>query len=562
MKTLLSFAMLVVVVASALAQQSPPGGPGPGYPGGAGGPGGPPSSQGSWVLQYKGTVYDKDGRTVWSRAQYAASANDYTREVQWMQSPDGDVYGIGAWDLQNVHGTISVRRHWVGSGAPTPGRNFRIRSYANALAVYLDPADAHDASANNGFEGDGGPSATADGIYLVQPGEGSDGDTTVSFSTSGEKASFFVGAAFDNRSARIELAGAEDSKKVQLTGNQVPPFPIPDADEPKTVQWAEAVPVSVSETLDGANWSKTISVGLSEGKSTITTQFGGYHTEDVDPFTNLSYSALVSQSRIPNETYDFSCDYTSASETLPTLTWTGYDGWNILGVSDVRANPKVIVRDGDFDTEQTGDIGQTAKANLKYTWADGLKAKAKLNVVLRRGAEQVADLAVVRCTSWSAAPETVPLKGGTAPAGNGSWTFTEVPTPEVYKWSSNVLSVGGKLIPWKPAAIACTIYNLFLPYVTPPAVEGQFPRRAAIDTSLDTVDWGNLTPGLTYDVASFDWKASTIPQRDDHWIVVDRYGIGGSIERAPMLAGTKVRTHIQRTENTRRYHWIYVGPGA
>ena len=84
---------------------------------GQGRPGGPPAPQGSWVIQFKGKVYDQNGALVWNRDQYAASANDNTREVAQGADSNG-VPGIGSNDLACVHGTISVRRHWVGSGAP------------------------------------------------------------------------------------------------------------------------------------------------------------------------------------------------------------------------------------------------------------------------------------------------------------------------------------------------------------------------------------------------------------------------------------------------------------
>ena len=506
------------------------------------------------MLQYKGTITWKPTqdvpRTLWRRQSYDSVAPDDVYPDSQINFQQSLVRGCGS-----ISGTISVRLKWTGTNDPSYYPNYVVHPYASAWT----PSNRFSGTASNGVLSVTARIAEADSLRLVQPGKTRESETTGSLSASvPDDVHGTIGCAFDahldDRYARIALVGAGDSKKVRLTGSQVRPFPIPDADEPKSVQWAEAVPESVAETLVGANWSKTIDVGLSQGKSTITSQFGGYRVEEVNPFTDLSYSAVVAQSRIPNEWYDFTCDYTSASETLPSLTWTGYDGWNILGVSDVRANPKVIVRDGDFDTEQVGDIGQTAKANLKYKWADGLEAEAKLNVKLRRAAEQVADLAIVRCTSWSAAPEAVPLKGGVASPNASSWLYTEVPTPEVYKWVSNTLSVGGKLIPFKPAAIACTIYNLFLPYVTPPAIEVLFERRGSIDKSVDTIGWGGITPGLTYDPTQFAWQASTIPQRDDRWIVVDRYGLGGFIERAPMLAGSKKRTPAQSTLDARRYH--------
>ncbi len=516
-----------------------------------GGPGGPPTPQGSWVLQFKGQVCDQD----------AARANDDTREVVQGSDANG-VPGIGSGgSVAFVHGTISVRRHWVGSGTPTPGQNFRIHSHAGALAVFISTATANDGFSSQSSP-NGGPSAVADDLKLVQPGEGSDGDTTVSFSTTGEKADFFVGAAFDGRSATISLGGAEDSKKLYVTG-VTRSFPVPAADMPKMVTYPEALGVpALPDSASPTRWSKTIYVGLGEGKSTRNDTFGGPTFTDEDLTTHLGYTAHVLQVRQPNETYDFSGGYTSASETLPSLTLTGYNGWDILGVEDLKINPRVTILNGDFSDEKPYDANGTSKATLKYTWADGLSATAELNVKLHRAAEQVGDLAVVRVTQWSSAPEAVPLAGSVALKGNESWPFPQVPVPEVYKWASSALSIGGKFLAYKPAAIVCTILGLAVPYVQPSAINGQFPRRASIDTQVDTVDWGGIQPGLTYDITQFAWQASTIPQRDDHWILVDRYGIAGFIERAPMVGGSMMRTHIQRTADTRRYHWIYSGPGA
>lgn len=527
----------------------------------------PPSPPGSWVLQLKGQAYDQSGRLVWSRAQYAADADDDAREATRSTDPNG-VRGVGSNDVAGVHGSISVRRRWLPEGGTptTPAPNFRIHSYAHALAAFIDSA-----SANDGLSAQSGDVATADDLRLIQPGASGDGDTTVSFSTTGEHADFFVGAAFDDRSATVGIAGVPQSyDRGAGDAPTTPPHRIFMGVDCGPADYTPYAPKLAIPRLSGADFEMAVNYGLGVGEFDTVRSSGGpadpptaSYTERKPVHTSITYVPSVTQLRIPDEPYSLSTTLVAdtVSEILPSPTPLGRTGWDIESLTNVYDNPTFysVTQDGigssSFDA---GHSGKAESVKLTYGWNDGLKATATLNVTLHKPLEDgqrwgnpVPHVAV---GDW----EGVPLKDGSAPTYAASWPYLSGGDPTTYAIAGGSTTILTALtavpdeISFLAAAAAIALSN------GATGVEPQyrdFPRGEVTNDNLSWGPGGPLLNGALPDADNCTWTADTTPEYYVAFYMQDSWGPAGYLGQVPGEKHNPVPPHARQHV---RYHFTYV----
>lgn len=484
-----SFLALGLLAGQAFAQTRP------------GGPGGPPAPQGSWVLQFKGQVYDQDGNLVWSRDQYAAHANDDTREVVQKSDANG-VPGIGSDDVAYVHGSISVRRQWVGSGTPTPAPNFRIHSVAQALAVFIPSA-----TANNGFESQSSPngssSAVADDLELIQPGENSDGETTVSFSTQGEKADFFVGAAFDSRYARASHAGQTFRKGNQISTTSysftttdgttrtwtVPTFErilnVPDASSQGTATLRADIGLPLMSYRLGPTESVLTSVGFLGEAAWIA------------PGTSWAFTVA------PDELGDSISGVCQSSDPLSVS----------LGASVVRPQIKTLNQGGKLEVDYiSGDADTIGLVTLDVKWPDGLKAQGRVS------AHYYPEAKYIRAFDTFGDPDKESPVDQLTSDGKDLVTYQT----DAYETGGTQGSVGFKVLDaslsgisialsaWQPGALPYVVALAAANKALDAAGPWAEPEKFTYNRNDDVLNPQDMIPGTVY--TSYDWIGTIRPE--------------------------------------------------
>ena len=291
-------------------------------------------------------------------------------------------YGYYSYDPNGtIGGTVQIRLKWNPTNREPPAAvNLAISCHAMA-------SSGGTATANNGFESKSGSGdVTNDGKYLVQKAGAR--EIILSYSPSVSGASNLPPGR-SRTVLQVGLSAALDPRYARVKASAIPAQYYVKGDDFSAVStlndvlWARTIVRSrpyvyqgllVKDPVEavGANRREVRTCGLPEG-----------YQDDFRSISRLltnTFTGEVATQQISPESYTFTDDLsgTSVSETLPSFG----NGWDVEPIGPISARGGMLTYlDGRLNHLDKEDYSEQVR--LKYTWADGLKAIAEMQLIFR-----------------------------------------------------------------------------------------------------------------------------------------------------------------------------------